>query len=217
MPPQDRGGSDDQPHRGLPVGWQRPGEQGQPRPVRPRQPRMSARPLAQDDSKLMAQHQDLGVLPPRLPPGQAQHRHSMGGNEEDQLQAHKPKIIAWPPACNPATSRHAQALPLRPPRRIRPGGMRFQRPQVRFLAWRRDGLVRRTIHRRPAGQPAARDSRWVVSATCLSSCTAPSWSSPACQVAAGSSRIACSSVPVMAQPQGEHHGAAPGRQRQQVG
>src|ERR1035437_9874131 len=48
---------------------------------------------------LMAQHQDLGVLPPRLPPGQAQHRHGTGDNEEDQFQAHKPKIIARPPAC----------------------------------------------------------------------------------------------------------------------
>jgi hypothetical protein len=30
--------------------------------------RMSARPLTLGDSELMAQHQDLGVLPPRLPP-----------------------------------------------------------------------------------------------------------------------------------------------------
>jgi hypothetical protein len=59
---------------------------------------MDARPLAQGDSELMAQHQDLGVLPPRLPPGQAQHQRGTGDNEEDQLQAHKPKIIALPPA-----------------------------------------------------------------------------------------------------------------------
>ena len=72
---------------------------------------------------------------------------------------------------------------------------------VRFLACRRDGLVRRTIHRSPAGQPAARLSRWVISATCLSSCTAPSWSTAACQAAAGSSPIACSSASVIAQPQ----------------
>jgi hypothetical protein len=82
---------------------------------------MNARPLAQGDSELMAQYQDLGVLLPRLPPGQAQHRHGTGDNEEDQLQAHKPsspqahkptspqahkpKIIARPPACKPATNR----------------------------------------------------------------------------------------------------------------
>ena len=72
---------------------------------------------------------------------------------------------------------------------------------VRFLACRREGLVRRTIHRSPAGQPAARPSRWVTSATCLSSCTAPSWSTAACQAAAGSSPIACSSAAVIAQPQ----------------
>jgi hypothetical protein len=71
---------------------------------------MNARTLAQCDSKLMAQHQDLSVLPPRLPPGQAQHRHGTGDNEEDQLQAHKPKIIASPPACKPATNRHARPL-----------------------------------------------------------------------------------------------------------
>jgi hypothetical protein len=66
---------------------------------------MNARPLAQGDSELMAQYQDLGVLLPRLPPGQAQHRHGTGDNEKDQLQAHKPKIIARPPACKPATNR----------------------------------------------------------------------------------------------------------------
>ena len=32
---------------------------------------MSPRPLAQGNRELMAQHQDLGVLPPRLPPRQA--------------------------------------------------------------------------------------------------------------------------------------------------
>jgi hypothetical protein len=44
----------------------------------------------------MAQHQDLGVLPPRLAARQTQQRHSPGNNQEDQLQAHKPKIIARP-------------------------------------------------------------------------------------------------------------------------
>ena len=96
MPAQDRGGSDDQPQPGQAPGRQRPSEQRQPRPVRPRQPRMNARPLTQGHRELMAQHQDLSVLPPRLPPRQAQHRHSTGHNEEDQLQAHKPKIIAPP-------------------------------------------------------------------------------------------------------------------------
>ena len=43
---------------------------------------------------------------------------------------------------------------------------------VRFLAWCREGFVRRTIYRRPSGQPADRSSRWVISATCLS-CPAP--------------------------------------------
>jgi len=58
---------------------------------------MSPRPLAQGHRGLMAQHQDLGVLPPRLPPRQAQHRHGTGHDEEDQIQAHKPEIIARQP------------------------------------------------------------------------------------------------------------------------
>ena len=65
------------------------------------------------------------------PDGQAQPRNSTGDNEEDQLQAHKPKIIARPPACEPATNRHARAQTLRPPRRIRPGDMRFRHPWAR--------------------------------------------------------------------------------------
>ena len=93
---------------------------------------MNARPLAQGDSELTAQHQDLGVLPPRLPPGQAQHRHGTGDNEEVQIQAHKPKIIARPPACKSATNRHARALTLRPPRRVRPVSIRFRHPQVKL-------------------------------------------------------------------------------------
>jgi hypothetical protein len=89
---------------------------------------MSTKPLAQGDSKLMTQHQDLGVLPPRLPPGQAQHRHRTGDNEEDQLQAHKPKIIARPPRANRPLAA-TRALALRPPRRISPGGIHCRHPQ----------------------------------------------------------------------------------------
>jgi hypothetical protein len=44
---------------------------------------MSARLLALGHSDLMAQHEDLGVLPPPLPPRQAQQRHGMGDNQED--------------------------------------------------------------------------------------------------------------------------------------
>jgi hypothetical protein len=58
---------------------------------------MSPRPLAQGHRELMTQHQDLGVPPPPLPPRQAQQRHGPGDDEEDQLQAHKPKIIARQP------------------------------------------------------------------------------------------------------------------------
>ena len=174
MPPQDRGGSDDQPHRGQPAGWQHPGEQSQPRPVRPRQPRMNARPLAQGDSELMAQHQDLGVLP------HASRRDKpstdTGDNEEDQIQAHKPKIIARPPACKSATNRHARALTLWSPRRIRPGGMRFRHPQAgngQIVPGRSDGR-RRAVFMSASGQLSGR--LWAVSRGrrhCM-----PRWSPP---------------------------------------
>jgi len=107
VPAQDRCWSHDQPQPGQAPGRQCPGEQRQPRPVWPRQPRMSPRLLAQGNSELTAQHQDLGVLPARLPPRQAQHRHGPGDDEEDQLQACKPKIIA------------RQLEPARPPGTVR--------------------------------------------------------------------------------------------------
>ena len=53
---------------------------------------MSPRLPAQGYSQLMAQDQDLGVLPPHIPLGQAQQRHGTGDDEEDQFQARKPKI-----------------------------------------------------------------------------------------------------------------------------
>jgi hypothetical protein len=65
-------------------------------------PRQRRAPLAQGDSKLMAQHQDLGVLPPLLPARQPMQRHGTGYRQEDQLQAHKPRIIARPDGPRPA-------------------------------------------------------------------------------------------------------------------
>jgi regulator of RNase E activity RraA len=78
--------------------------------------------------------------------------------------------------------------------------MEYRQPVARskavwFLICRRDGFVRRTIHRSPAGQPPTRLSRWVTSATCLSSWTVPSWATAACQAVAVSSLIACSPGP----------------------
>src|ERR1035441_3413443 len=92
---------------------------------------MSSRPLAQGHRELMAQHQDLGVLPPRLPPRQAQHRHGPGDDEEDQLQAHKPKIIACQPEPDrpPGTPSRDRADGV--PQSICPGGASFRHPQVR--------------------------------------------------------------------------------------
>jgi hypothetical protein len=94
MPAQDGAGRDDEPHRCEAVDRQRPGQQRQPCPIRPRQPRMSPRLLAEGDRELMAQHEDLGVFRPRLPARQPEQRHRTGDDQEDQLQAHKPRIIA---------------------------------------------------------------------------------------------------------------------------
>jgi len=83
-------------------------------PVRPRQTRMSTRPLTLGDSELMAQHQDLRVLPPRLPARQVQHRHRTEHDQVDQLQAHKPKIIPPPPGQDlPARCRTQDGTDLR--------------------------------------------------------------------------------------------------------
>ena len=102
-------------HRREALDRQRPGQQGQPRPVRPRQPRMSSRPLTLGDSELVPQHQDLGVLPARLPARQAQLRHRTGHDQEDQFQAHKPQIIA-----RPGRPRAASHIPDAGPSRLHP-------------------------------------------------------------------------------------------------
>ena len=85
---------------------------------------MSLRPLAQGHRKLMAQHQNLDVLPPRCPPRQAQHRYGPGHDEEDQLQAHKPKIIALQPEPDL-------------PARHRPRGRGRRRDAKHLPRWRR--------------------------------------------------------------------------------
>jgi hypothetical protein len=46
---------------------------------------MGMRPLTLGDSELVAQYQDLGVLPPRIPPRQPDQRHGTGHDQEDQL------------------------------------------------------------------------------------------------------------------------------------
>ena len=85
--------------------WQRAKRRGLVQgAVRPRQPGAGPWRLALGDSELVSQHQDLGVLPPRFPPRQPQHRYHTRDNQEDQLQAHKPKII--PPLAQPSSPGH---------------------------------------------------------------------------------------------------------------
>ena len=153
MPPQDGAGSDDEPQPGEALDRQRPGQQRQPRPIRPRQPRMSPWLLAQGDSQLMAQDQDLGVLPPHLPPGQAQQRHGAGDDEEDQFQAHKPKIIARTARCRPAH---------RPPG----AGPERRRFPANLPRWQRFSAPTRV---RGSGYEARSMPFWFVFAVCLAS------------------------------------------------
>ncbi len=129
MPAQDRAGSDNQPHPCQALRRYRPCKQRQPRPVRPRQTPMSARPLALGHSELMAQHEDLGVLPPPPPPRQAQQRHGTSDHQEDQLQAHKPKIIPPPAEQDRPGRRRALDRTHRVPKAICPGGTGFRHPQ----------------------------------------------------------------------------------------
>ena len=120
VPPHDRARGHDAPHHRQALDRQRPSEHGQPRPIRPRQPGMSPGPLTLGDGELMAQHQDLGVLPPRFPARQPEQRRGTGGDQEDQLQAHKPKIIPRPdtprlarqaPDVGPIRRRSSEHLP----------------------------------------------------------------------------------------------------------
>ena len=136
MPSQDGAGGDDEPHRGEAPDRQRPGQQRQPRTVRPRQPRMSPRPLAQGDRELIAQHKDLGVLPPRLPPRQPEQRHRTGDKQKDQLQAHKPKIIAPPARPTPAARRQTRDQADGELRCICPGGTGFRHAQGDIAGFR---------------------------------------------------------------------------------
>ena len=171
VPSHDRAGSDDQPHRGEAVDGQRPGQQRQPGPVRPRQTRMRARPLALGDSELMAQHQDLRVLPPRLPPRQAQHRHRTGHDQENQLQAHRPKIIPSPDGPRPArpapergTERtairraSAQVAQFSAPTTPRPRGWRRPSSSTRHQVSGRDIVSAPTPTAGPVGRRAGRRS-----------------------------------------------------------
>jgi hypothetical protein len=128
VPAHDRARSDDQSHRRQPLGRDRPREQCQPCPVRPCQTRMSARLLALRQSELMAQHEDLGVLPPLLPPRQPLQRHATGDNQEDQPQPHKPKIVPRPGRPHGPSSQR--------PTDIRPGGTGCRHPQAGPAAFR---------------------------------------------------------------------------------
>jgi hypothetical protein len=106
MPADDGARSHDRLRPGPALDGQRPGQRGRPCPVWLRHTRRHPRPLTLRDDELMGQHQDPGVLPPRLPARQPEQRHETGDDQEGQLQARKPKIV--PPADRP---RHARPAP----------------------------------------------------------------------------------------------------------
>jgi len=92
---------------------------------------MSARPLALGDSELMTQHQDLRVLPPRLPPRQAQHRHRTGTRSRKSAsspQAEDHPISGRPKTCSPGTRTRDRAK--RDLQSICPGGAGFRHLQA---------------------------------------------------------------------------------------
>ena len=140
VPPQDGARGDDQLHRGETVDRQRPGHQGKQRPVRPRQPGTSPRPLTPGDSELAAQHEDLGVLPPRLPARQAEQRHGTGNDQEDQLQAHEPKIIP-----SPVGPRPARRMPNAPARSAGPLPRWHKFSALSSNCWAAYGLIPRVL------------------------------------------------------------------------
>ena len=110
---------------------------------------MSTRPVPLSDSQLMAQHQDPGVLLPRLPARQSQQRHGTGHDEEDQVQAHKLEITARPgPDLLPArrrTRNRADGIL----QRICPSGAGFRHPQVSGNGRGAPGLLPGAAMRRP--------------------------------------------------------------------
>jgi hypothetical protein len=130
MPAQDSARSDEQPHPGQAPGRHRSGEQRQPRPVRPRQPGAHPRPLTLGDTKLVAQHQDLGVLPPRLPARQPEQRHDTARDQEDQLQAPSRRSSHLQPGQDRPGRRRALDRTAWVPQGICPGGTGFRHPHV---------------------------------------------------------------------------------------
>jgi hypothetical protein len=132
MPAQDSAGRDDKPHRGEAIDRQSAGQQRQPCPVRPCQPRMSPRPLTQGDRELMAQHEDLGIL----------HHDSRRDNLSSDTARETIKKISIKPTSRQSShlppGRHR--LPSRVPdaapshsemKYICPGGIGFRHPQAR--------------------------------------------------------------------------------------
>src|SRR5258708_7634337 len=103
-----------------------PANSRHPAPARPPKRETTGGPRAPSHSELVAQQKDPGALPPPPPPRPAQHRHGTGDNQEDQLQAHKPKIIPRPgrrgakqPAVSRASGQVAQVFGTHKPARTR--------------------------------------------------------------------------------------------------
>src|SRR3954471_21788693 len=106
---------------------------------------MGTRMLALGHSELMTQHQDPGILPPRLAARQAQQRHGPANNQEDQLQARKPTIIARPARPGPASQVSDTGTSRRRPEDICAAGTGSRHPQA--IRWSLDVLDRERLRR----------------------------------------------------------------------
>jgi hypothetical protein len=98
----------------------------------------------------MTQHQDLGILPPRLTTRQTQQRHSPGNNQEEPASSPPADDHRTPDearTCQPHAG-HETESPMS--RGICAGGTGFRHPQPSWLRHRSLVIGRETAGRRPA-------------------------------------------------------------------
>lgn len=148
MPAQDGARSDYEPHRGEAVDRQGPGQQRQPCPVRPRQPRMSPRLLAEGDPELMAQH-GLGVF---------HHDSRRDSLSNDTVRETIRKISFKPQAENPRTPGQVSTGPPGTKHATEPTARRGCLPRSHWLSARTGRWPLPSVS---AGPPRGRFPAWV--------------------------------------------------------
>ena len=131
-------------------GRQRPGENGQPRPVRPRQPGRSPRPFPQGDSQLVPQHEDSASF----------HHDSRRHKPSSDTTRDTMRKMSFKPtsrrSSHPQQGQHRPA-PRRTQRGIRPGGAGFRHLRGGVASVDRDQRRGKGLVHAVAGSP--RESR----------------------------------------------------------